>query len=541
MGYKPNGMEMWDAWGIEHNGRMHLFHLQFLSPHTKRTQQEADHLGYAVSSDLIRWEEQPPALSPGAAGEADDMQPWTGTVWKEGERYYLYYTMRSTRDQARGQRIGVAFSEDLKDWRRYEGNPVIEPDPRWYVSHQRPLPSGVVDCRDLIVVKPPDAPGWLGFYAARTHGEELGEGAVIALVRSDDLLHWEHLPPAFVAAGYACVEVPEVFELGGRWYMTCLTSHIYGNRGIYREDGIVSGTIYAVADRPEGPYRECPSDHLLFGGDESSGYSFRSFLYEGKRYGMYTERESNTLSPPFEVIVTREGHLRLGYSARTALWRTERLLASDRLAAPERLPLPHANWGLPGGRWRVGPDGYVGEARTGWQVAGLCASGEDVELAATVTVQDGLAAGLAVLGDWEAADSGGTLVVMLDARAGMVQAGLAPIFGEPWRRRWPIALGQPYRLRVMVRRPRVEVYVDDVLALQFAWKAEQTASASRRGIGLFVDRAQALVSEVEAYALQVGSDRRAPGTTDERGSSESETPGSDPGDRGEEELTDEIQ
>jgi beta-fructofuranosidase len=507
MGYKPNGMEMWDAWGIEHEGNMHLFHLQFLSPNSERTQQEADCLGHAVSRDLIHWEESALALTPGGSGEYDDMQPWTGSIWKEEDIFYLYYTMRSTQDMARGQRIGVAFSRDLKTWERYEGNPVIEPDPRWYVSHEQPLENGVVDCRDLVVVKHPKDDGWLGFYAARVHGEELGEGAVIALVRSDDLLHWEHLPPAFAPESYACVEVPEVFELNGRWYMTCLTSHGYGNRGIYRDNAIVSGTIYAVSDTPEGPYRELEEDHLLFGGDASSGYSFRSFCFGGKRYGMYTERESNTLSPPFEVRTTPEGYLRLGYSDLTASWRSKLLLDATQVQAVQVLPLPHGNWGLPGGRWNREDGGYVGEARRGWQIAGLCPSAANVEATASIVLETGVAAGLALLGDWEAADCAGTLVVMLDASEGRVRAGIAPLFNEPWMREWPIQHGRNYRLRVTVRTPRVEVYVDDWLVLQFALKENSSGQPDGKecGVGLFVDRARTFISGVEAFSLAVGA------------------------------------
>ncbi len=503
MSYKPKGMEMWDAWGIEHDGIMHVFHLQFLSVDSERMQHEADCLGHATSRDLIHWEEAPLALAPGAAGTYDDMQPWTGTVWKEGDTFYLYYTMRSTRDQARGQRIGVAFSRDLMTWERYENNPVIEPDPRWYVSHERPLPNGVVDCRDLVVVKDPQSNGWLGFYAARLHGQELGDGSVIALVRSADLLNWEHLPPAFVPASYACIEVPEVFELNGRWYMTCLTSHGYGNRGIYQDRSIVSGTIYAVADKPEGPYRELEEDHLLLGGDSSSGYSFRSFLFGGKRYGMYTDRVSNTLSPPFEVRTTSEGYLRLGYSDLTMAWRSKRLLDAEHAEEIKVLPLPHANWGLRGGRWMLDDGRYVGESRTGWQIAGLMPFGGNVEVSASILIEAGVSAGIALIGDWKAVDCNSTLVVMLDANEGKVIAGIAPLFEELWMSQWPVHLGQEYRLRVIVRNPRVEVFVDDLLVLQFAVKEETMgiARGTEGGIGLFVDRGKTYISSVEAFSL----------------------------------------
>jgi len=77
-GYRPDGMKMWDPWFVEHDGQVHLFHLQRLSGGSKRTAAEADHIGHAVSRDFIHWTEQPLTVGPGEKGGMEDMQPWTG-------------------------------------------------------------------------------------------------------------------------------------------------------------------------------------------------------------------------------------------------------------------------------------------------------------------------------------------------------------------------------------------------------------------------------------------------------------------------------
>jgi len=231
-GFRPAQMSLWDTWHIEHAGQAHMFYLQRLAQGSTRTPLEADTLGHAASRDLIHWTEKNLALGPGPAGGLDDMQPYTGCVVHHDGRFYLYYAMRSKADGGAGQRIGLALSTDLDHWERYSANPVIEPDSRWYVSHRKPLPNGVVDCRDLVIIKDPSGDGWLGFYAARVPSDELGDGAVIAAVHSKDLLHWEHLPPAFAPGKYACIEVPDVYMVDGRWYMTCLTGLEYGKRAI---------------------------------------------------------------------------------------------------------------------------------------------------------------------------------------------------------------------------------------------------------------------------------------------------------------------
>ncbi|WP_167859243.1 glycoside hydrolase family protein [Paenibacillus cymbidii] len=506
LGYKPHGLEMWDAWCIEREGRAHMLHLQFLSPESARSRLEADSLGHAVSDDLLHWRELAPAFAPGEEGGLDDLQPWTGCLYEHGGTYYLYYTMRSSRDGARTQHIGLATSDDLTRFRRYEGNPVIAPDPRWYVDRECPLPGGVVDCRDLVIVDNPDGTGWYGFYAARVPADDLTEGAAIAVVRSDDLVHWEHLPPAFVPRKYAVVEVPDVFAIDGRWYMTCLTGHGYGNRGIFADRAAFRGTIYAVADSIEGPYRELPDDHLLLAGDYSCGYSCRSFLWQGKRYALYTERGKNTISPPMELAATREGWLRLRYSPLTAGWRQLTVSAPGQLPGIVRLPWCHAIWGLPGGAWEMdaAAAAYRGVAAgRGWQIADLGIGSADVEIEAEVTLESGVAAGLVWRADTEKADASGDLVVMIDADEGVVRAGIAAEFGEPWSRGWRIEHWRACHMRVVVRRPRVEVYIDDMLALQFGGKF---ADASRPSVGLFVDRAVATIGGLGIYALAAGSD-----------------------------------
>lgn len=162
---------MWDTWHIEHEGRAHMIYLQRLAPGSTRPELEADSLGHAVSDDLLHWTELAPALGPGPKGGLEDMQPWTGSLIKHDGRIHLFYTMRNTQTAGAQQRIGLATSRDMMTWQRHPGNPIIEPDPRWYVSIGKPDPGGVVDCRDLIVLPDPEGRGFIGFFSVRTPGK----------------------------------------------------------------------------------------------------------------------------------------------------------------------------------------------------------------------------------------------------------------------------------------------------------------------------------------------------------------------------------
>lgn len=500
-GYRPYGMALWDTWYIEHDGAAHVFYLQRHLPGSGRPESDAHNIGHAISRDLIHWEERPPALWPGPAGGLDDLQHFTGCATKHDGRFYLYYTMRSSTNQAKKQHIGLATSENLETWERYSGNPVISPDPRWYVSHDNPLPCGVVDCRDLVVVRHPDEDVWLGFYAAMKHAEELAEGAAIAAVRSSDLLHWEHLPPAFTPKKYNVMEVPDVFCIDGRWYLTCLVGHGLGNRGIFSDPHVAIGTIYAVADRPEGPYHELEDDQILIGGINDSGYSCRSLEFEGERMMFYTQRitDGSVLSPPMRVITTDEGHLRLAWSPRTSAYRQKELISLGEAPLIVSLPSGRNNWEQPTGRWRIEGNRYIGESRTGWQVADLGLGSADVEVEARITLHDAAAAGLVWRTDASKPfSSESDMVFLLEGRDQCLRAAHLNLFEDSTVRCWPLEMGRPYHLRVCIRRPWIEIYVGDLLVLQCS---TEMAEPRRPSVGLFVDRGRAELTDIAVYAL----------------------------------------
>lgn len=498
-GYRPEGMVMWDTWFVEDRGQVHLFHLQRLAPGSTRSAWEADHVGHAISRDLMHWTEQPLTVGPGQAGGLDDMQPWTGCAVVCDGVFHLFYTMRSSREEARCQRIGLATSRDLMQWTRHPQNPLIRPDPRWYVHEGQPEPGNKVGCRDLVVVRDRAADGWLGFYAATVPADEEAEGACIAAVRSRDLMHWEHLPPAFQPGRYGEVEVPDVFPLGGKWWMTCLTSHGHGNRGGFADPHVVRGTIYAVADRPEGPYSEPAGDNILLGGDDTSGMSVRSVEFQGKRYAFFTE--GSRLSPPMELGATRDGHLQLMWSDRQNAWRGASLLGT-KPATPMALRT-HGSGAIGGGRWELTPDGaYHGSARTGWQVCDLKTGVENVEVEATLTLESGVAAGLVVRPDRQLPHASGDFVIGLDAKDRCAFATRLPMFFPANRRTFPVEHGRPWRLRLYVRAERYEFFVDGVLVLQGALPGAFRCSDA--GVGLWVDRGEAVVQRMAVYRQEPG-------------------------------------
>jgi beta-fructofuranosidase len=130
--------------------------------------------------------------------------------------------------------------------------------------------------RDPWVMKDPDGPGWLMYFTARAPGiAEPNAGGAIGFATSPDLYHWTLQPPVFVG-GYGQLEVPQVFEKGGRWYCLFCTSSTHWSAATRAANPQipVTGTHYLVGDGPRGPWA-IPPGPFLDGAEPCRRYAAR--------------------------------------------------------------------------------------------------------------------------------------------------------------------------------------------------------------------------------------------------------------------------
>jgi beta-fructofuranosidase len=508
MRYHGEGLYQWDTWcHVGPDGLVHAFYLQQARPGGGRSTRDADSLGHATSRNLIDWEEQSPVVAPAPVGELGDLVNWTGSTVRGPDGYYLFYTIRSSRDGGRGQSIGLATSPDLWTWTKHPDNPVLTPDGRWYDTEQSPGPNGVVDCRDLMVVKHPSRPGWFGVFATRlARGTEIGSaavddelprGAVFGGAYSEDLVHWEQTGPVFRSDrdAYSIVEMPDLFQLDGRWYLTFLEDNAYGNRDVLGAPELSSGTLYAVADRIEGPYRE-PDDNVLMASRGFNGISCRTVLFRDRLHVTYTscERElENETKPTFGVLsLPKElrmiaGRPRLCFADVVA----ERVTATLIELGDEPEPVEHHGMHESRGRWTRGSGRWVGEIDTAWARRSFAPTASDQIASVTLRLEVGMAAGLMVR---QVGNRGA--VALLDAGRQQVSLCTVPRFQVIDARPWSIERGRDYRVRVVGNGEFVEVFLDDELVLQTVWYG------SRYGdVGLLVDRGRAEFRDLELLSL----------------------------------------
>jgi hypothetical protein len=227
--------------------------------------------------------------------------------------------------------------------------------------------------------------------------------------------------------------------------------------------------------------------------------------FGGERCAFYTQpvlAGPATVSPPMALRVISGGRLRLAFSDRAKGWRSKTLLAPGDTPAVVKQPFSQFYWALNGGEWRLDGGIYRGDAPAGWQTADLGLGAENFELCARVTLHSAAAAGFVFRPDTRLDHSGsdqeGDFVFYLDAEKQQVAAARLPAYIQPHVRAFPLEYGQPYHLRLCIRKPRFEVYVDDILVLQGALDWPPTPAPS---IGLLVDRGTAEVSGLELYEL----------------------------------------
>jgi beta-fructofuranosidase len=254
---------IWDFW-LARNGED--WHIYFLQADKSLGDPDLRHRnvtqGHAVSRDLSTWTHLGTCLRPAAAPAWDDWTTWTGSVVEGPDGlWHLFYTGTSHQDEGGlKQRIGHATSRDMHSWERAGSGLCLDISGPDYEEH---TPGHWHDraMRDPYVIKDPDGDGWLMYFTARVPGiAEPNAGGSIGFATSPDLHHWTLQPPVYRGGMFGQMEVPQVFEHAGRWYMMfCTAGEHWSNayRGLNPQRP-VTGTHYLMAETPRGPWRIAP-------------------------------------------------------------------------------------------------------------------------------------------------------------------------------------------------------------------------------------------------------------------------------------------
>ncbi len=220
--------QLWDTWLYHHEGLYYMYYLA-----GKMGRWDAHEL--AVSTDAVHWHYHGKVAGPRPGTK------WMGTghLWKSPNfeasgRWVMNYSEWFGPKQD----IMFATSTDLVNWRKVDESFRFVQDTRWYKSHGR------WDCIDTI----PGDDGYLyGYYTATPDSTNVAyQHCGFGFARSKDGIRWEALPPL---PGDMHGEFGGVEKIGARYYIT-----------------ISEGRI-GVGDHYKGPFQKQEKNHNIFGGD----------------------------------------------------------------------------------------------------------------------------------------------------------------------------------------------------------------------------------------------------------------------------------
>jgi beta-fructofuranosidase len=244
---------IWDFWLVSDGDLHHAFYLQ--AP-TSLGDPELRHrnatIGHATSFDLSTWTPVDDAFGPGPAGSFDDRSTWTGSVVRFRDRWVMLYTGTANAERGLVQRIGLATSTDLHGWSRGR-DAVLAADPTYYETLDLDLWIDEAWRDPWSFVGPDDGRLHVYFTARAAVGDRFDRG-VIGHACTSDLRTWEVLPPLDTAGdGFGQREVPQLFEIDGRWYLL-FCSDVPTQSPERRRRGPGTGTYYLVGESPYGPF-----------------------------------------------------------------------------------------------------------------------------------------------------------------------------------------------------------------------------------------------------------------------------------------------
>ena len=82
-------------------------------------------IGLCRSDDLMRWDVDPPCLTPGEGAAWEQGGLYKPCLLEHHGTYYLFYNAKNAVQRGWREQTGVATSTDLKSWKRHEGNPIL--------------------------------------------------------------------------------------------------------------------------------------------------------------------------------------------------------------------------------------------------------------------------------------------------------------------------------------------------------------------------------------------------------------------------------
>lgn len=241
---------VWDSWYAWHEGTLHAYYLK--APKSLGDPDRRHHharVGHSTSTDGVTWSHHQDALNPSDAIAFDDQAIWTGSVLRHEGLWHMFYTGIDRRSMGKIQRIGHATSSDLFTWTRVGTEPILTARFPEHATAQTD-PRQEEPFRDPWVFWFEGS--WHMLATARSSASDTKGAGNMAHAISSDLYHWQLADSMLNDSGFDQLEVFQMVEVSGRWFLIFCTQPADIHRpGIPRQ----FTTYAAPATGPLGPYQ----------------------------------------------------------------------------------------------------------------------------------------------------------------------------------------------------------------------------------------------------------------------------------------------
>ena len=204
-GFRPVGGMPNDFGVIVHEGRYHFFYFHgILTESSGFFPGQATFLGHASTANFFDWEVHDPVL-PIRPGTWESASVGAPVLLRHDGRFIMAY---QGFNRYLSQDIGLAESDDLFEWKRFDSNPISPAkDKPWSFWRQ----DGPASCRDPHLLEY-DGKVWLTY---TTNTKE--KASCIAMCSTTDLVEWEDHGPILVGPsdGYQLDPMQVIADIGG--------------------------------------------------------------------------------------------------------------------------------------------------------------------------------------------------------------------------------------------------------------------------------------------------------------------------------------
>jgi predicted GH43/DUF377 family glycosyl hydrolase len=264
----------WDSQSVRQNGLFKRDDIYYLYYAGEPAPGEHWQIGLATSHDMLHWEKYAgnPILPRGRGGSWDCFFTMYGKVIEKDGLYYMVYMGADGTINSYNMQLGLAISDDLYHWEKYQANPILRKGERGEWDSR-----GVWDHSLLF---------YQSHYYLSFGGNDVidGQGS-IGIATSEDLVHWQKYAGNPVVSGR--LECTELFKYCGQAHMLFVYWDAPYPKGIQ--------TIGLMSSEDMVHWVECPRKALLTAkaewerigvDDPASGVGSPAVIVEGSKLRM---------------------------------------------------------------------------------------------------------------------------------------------------------------------------------------------------------------------------------------------------------------